>query len=85
MRTKLSTQTQISDFEITLAIYEYIGWFEISVHDSLFVHVFESTGYLVDVVPNLALFKVNVLLYCLLNQQFEVAFLSPLDSDEKLV
>ena len=55
------------------------------MHDALFVHVSQSGGNLVDVVPNLAFFEVNVLFDPLFYQQFEVALLGPLDRDEQFI
>jgi hypothetical protein len=55
------------------------------MHDSLFMHMGEGRGNLVNVLPDLSLLKEYVLLFALLNKEFEVAFLSPLDGNKKLV
>jgi hypothetical protein len=51
-----------------LAIDEDIGWFQISMHDSFLVHVCQSTGDLMNIIPDLSFFKVDILLNCLLDQ-----------------
>jgi hypothetical protein len=55
------------------------------MHDSLLVHVGEGTGYLVDVLDDHALLKVDFVLYGLLDDQLEVTLLCPLDCDEQFV
>lgn len=49
------------------------------------MHVLQSTSDLVDVLPDLALLKVNVLLDRLLYQQLQVALLRPLHRNKQLV
>lgn len=55
------------------------------MHNALLMHVLQSTSDLVDVLPDLALLKVNVLLDRLLDQQLQVALLRPLHRNEQLV
>ena len=49
------------------------------------MHVLESACNLTDILYNALLGEVNFVLHGLLDDQLEVATLSPLHSDEKLV
>ena len=55
------------------------------MHDSLFVHVLKGRGNLEDVLDDALLWEVDFVLFSLLDDQFEVAFLGPLYRNEKLV
>ena len=55
--TELPTETQISHFKIPLLVYKYVCRFQITMHNSLLMHVFECTSYLMDVLPTLLLWK----------------------------
>ena len=55
------------------------------MHDTLAVHMLESTGYLVNVFPNLLLRKRYLVLLSSLHDELQVSLFCPLNSDEQLV
>ena len=55
------------------------------MHDSFAMHVLQSAGDLVDISPNLLLWKADFIFTGSLHYHLEVAFLGPLYGNEKLV
>ena len=49
------------------------------------MHVSQSTGNLMDILPDPLLWKAYVFFDCFLNDELEVTFLCPFDRDEELV
>lgn len=85
MRAELSTEAQVTHFQVAVIVNKDVGWLQISMHDSLLVHVLESSSYLMDVLYDSFLLKVDFVLHCLLDHQLKVALLGPLHGNEKFV
>lgn len=81
----MATQAQIANLQVSIIIDEDVSWFQVTVHDSLAVHVLECTRHLVNKSPNLLLGKADFVFHCSLEDELEVALLGPLDGNEKLV
>ena len=55
------------------------------MHYTFFMHVLQSARYLMNVFPDFLLREGDILLDCLLDDKFQIAFFGPLDCDEKLI
>lgn len=83
--TELTTKAEVTHFQIAIVVYKNVRRFQVAMHDSLFVHVLKGRGNLEDVLDDALLWEVDFVLFSLLDDQFEVAFLGPLYRNEKLV
>lgn len=55
------------------------------MHNSFTVHMLKCSSNLTNKVPNLPLFELNVFFIRSFDKKLQVALLSPLDCDEKLI
>jgi hypothetical protein len=85
LAAQLSAQAQIPDFQISAAIDENVGWLQISMHNSLLVHVRQRPSDLRNEIPNLAFREWDVFLDSLFYQQLEIAFFSPFDRYKEFI
>jgi hypothetical protein len=68
-----------------MLVDENIGRLQISVHDSLQVHVLEGACYLATVLPDLLFREAHILLNSFLDNEFKISLLGPLDGNEELI
>ena len=85
MRAKLPAESQITYLQITVIINENVRGLQITMHDSLLVHVLKSTSYLADVIDNFFLLKIYVFFHSFFYHKFEVTFFCPFYSDEQFI
>jgi hypothetical protein len=85
LAAELSTQTQISDFQISAAIDENVSWLQISMHNSLLMHVRQGPSDLRNEIPNLAFRERYVFFDSFFYQQLEITLFSPFHSNEKFI
>ncbi len=83
--TKTSSKAQISDFHGHIRRNENVGWLQISMHDSFFVHMHQGTGYFTHVSPDQGLLKRDLVLFVLFNQLFQIPFVCPLGHNYQLI
>jgi hypothetical protein len=69
LRTQLPREPKVSNFKITCCVDEYVCRFQISVHDSLLMHVLECARYLMNILPYFLLWKAHIFLYSFLDHK----------------
>ena len=73
----------VTQFCRQIIIQEYVGWFQISVHDFNFVHGLQSSDSLYEDLPNLSLLYVGFLLFMADDFLKDVAIVRQFHDDTK--